>query len=741
MLRKFTGAAQALVRLRSTCIAYSLCSLATLAPFAPSHGSSMTMANPKPRTINVPIVPTKLATARNWLCWRYISHDKNGNPYKKPRKIPFYAKTGRARVNHGTEEDRRKLVTLAEAVQACKDGNYNGVGLAPLPDLPYSAVDFDNCLVGGKLVKPELQPLVASTYAEVSPSGNGLRLLYAGKLGVNASIKSLKAGVELFDGTGFVTVTGNRFNAKPVAQIDDAVRGTLRAMATGHANGNASAVQVNGHASPSVNGVPVSDVEHGDFAALPNYTRIERLLFSLPMITCDDRRTWLRMGMAIHSATNGDDAGFEIWDKWSRKSDKYMDGECREKWDEDFKVRGNASGRVDFGSVVYEVKQALLDDVDTVDEDDPLGVGPGLEPWPSIAMLANSERWEQSPPPKAMLFEDFMPHGELAALAGAGGEGKSWLSLQMASAVAIGMPLCGQWAPATSAGKVLMLNAEDSAEDFWRRAYALAQAQIWGPEEWQLFKRNVHVAPVAGAEKNMTKIVNGVLVAHSIAKRLRMAVEERGYKMVIIDPAIYFRAGDENDAMVQAAFMDAIAPVCCKGTCTVLVVQHVSKGTRQREELTVEDLRGSTAMGGAVRWAAVMRTMNAQELRNYPVGEEQRRQYVQMSIVKNNHGPVDGYWLHRTHGGVLQYEHLVSTQQSDPRPPNSGTRGPAPVVSDATVLEQLGVLDYTQAELAEHFNVSQPTISKMLKRLRKAGRIDQHNRPTGTEESDGDDLL
>lgn len=40
---------------------------------------------------------------------------------------------------------------------------------------------------------------------------------------------------------------------------------------------------------------------------------------------------WLRIGMALHHATDGSAEGFELWDQWSRKGRKY-DGSTSAKW-------------------------------------------------------------------------------------------------------------------------------------------------------------------------------------------------------------------------------------------------------------------------------------------------------------------------------------------------------------------------------------------------------------------------
>lgn len=55
----------------------------------------------------------------------------------------------------------------------------------------------------------------------------------------------------------------------------------------------------------------------------------EMLSFLNPSMSHD---LWVRVGMAIHNATDGDQRGFDLWDKWSQESTKYKDGLTAKKW-------------------------------------------------------------------------------------------------------------------------------------------------------------------------------------------------------------------------------------------------------------------------------------------------------------------------------------------------------------------------------------------------------------------------
>ncbi|RUR08561.1 DUF3987 domain-containing protein [Legionella septentrionalis] len=70
---------------------------------------------------------------------------------------------------------------------------------------------------------------------------------------------------------------------------------------------------------------------------LPDSNKIEE---ALTFISSDDRQTWVRIGMAIKSAFG--DAGFDIWDNWSKKSDAYNTKDAINTW-KSFNVDGGVT--------------------------------------------------------------------------------------------------------------------------------------------------------------------------------------------------------------------------------------------------------------------------------------------------------------------------------------------------------------------------------------------------------------
>ena len=270
--------------------------------------------------MNFDNVPMELQAKKSWLVWKFWSDEERA---KKPLKMPHYVGTGRWRKGqHGSREDRSQLATFTAAKKAVETSklNYEGIGLAMLPDLQLVAVDFDDCVKSGR-VHPDVLSLVAPTYWELSPSGKGVRAFFKGHLmdGKSISPKALKEhnrtwGVEFFCAAGFVTVTGNiteavELNGNDIIPLTDAVRDLHKACI-----GSADVNRDNKGQPP----VGMTDDE------------IKRMLESWDP-SCDYHE-WLDIGMAIHHETQGD--GFDLWNDWSSEGVDYPGERLLEyKWE------------------------------------------------------------------------------------------------------------------------------------------------------------------------------------------------------------------------------------------------------------------------------------------------------------------------------------------------------------------------------------------------------------------------
>jgi len=76
-------------------------------------------------------------------------------------------------------------------------------------------------------------------------------------------------------------------------------------------------------------------------------SRARDFLDRIPAADADDYDTWVKVGMALHSA--GDDSLLQDWIRWSATSGKYEPGICQSKW----KTFNSTSGGVSVGTLAH----------------------------------------------------------------------------------------------------------------------------------------------------------------------------------------------------------------------------------------------------------------------------------------------------------------------------------------------------------------------------------------------------
>lgn len=269
---------------------------------------------------NIDNIPAELKDMKGWLCYKITEiHETQKGP--KFNKIPVYPSSGHNRSGaQGSQSDIKNLGTFDDAITALKANSHlAGIGFAPLSDFGVVCLDVDHCVTDG-VIREDVVDLVEQTYAEVSPSGSGVRALW---LGESATLKNNAVGYELFHGTGFVTITGSQ-----VSNIYSILEGPLP-----HLTSDTRTI-LEALASP-VGGLPrilaAREVDDDfDSLAPPNAETLSDLKDALLSIPADDYSLWIRMGHALRTIN---DDGFELWMEWSATSDKFEYDEAAKKWE------------------------------------------------------------------------------------------------------------------------------------------------------------------------------------------------------------------------------------------------------------------------------------------------------------------------------------------------------------------------------------------------------------------------
>ena len=144
-------------------------------------------------------VPGELKAEPRWVCWRLVERDG------RRTKMPVDAHTGRM----AKSTDPATWATFEEAVAARGRLGCSGVGFVFGPDRAYTGLDLDHVIRGGVL-EEQYRWVVeqAGTYAEVSPSGDGLHLIFRGSKPEGA-LRCRRGPVEMYDHDRYFTVTGD----------------------------------------------------------------------------------------------------------------------------------------------------------------------------------------------------------------------------------------------------------------------------------------------------------------------------------------------------------------------------------------------------------------------------------------------------------------------------------------------------------------------------------------------------
>lgn len=144
-------------------------------------------------------VPTELRGEPRWVCWRLVERDG------RRTKMPVDARTGRM----AKSTDPATWATFEDAVAAVGRLGCSGVGFVFGPDRAYTGLDLDHVIHGGVLEERYRWVVEqAGTYTEVSPSGDGLYLIFRGHKPEGAT-RCRRGPVELYDHDRYFTVTGN----------------------------------------------------------------------------------------------------------------------------------------------------------------------------------------------------------------------------------------------------------------------------------------------------------------------------------------------------------------------------------------------------------------------------------------------------------------------------------------------------------------------------------------------------
>jgi len=152
-------------------------------------------------------VPDSLTELGQWIVWRYEQRDDG-----KPTKVPYQVNGNRA-----SSTDPKTWCSFDDALKIWQQqpNHWSGIGFVFSATDTFFGLDLDECLDATEKLKPWAQPIMErffDSYAEISPSGRGIKIWAKGTLPDGGVAFPVGDGrIEVYDRARYFTVTGNHW--------------------------------------------------------------------------------------------------------------------------------------------------------------------------------------------------------------------------------------------------------------------------------------------------------------------------------------------------------------------------------------------------------------------------------------------------------------------------------------------------------------------------------------------------
>ena len=294
------------------------------------------------------------------------------------------------------------------------------------------------------------------------------------------------------------------------------------------------------------------------------------------------REKWLRVGMAIHSATDGE--GFDLWHEWSANQPNYAGkGDCIDRW-KSFKDRPDGIGFGTLRSLAAEsgwntIAADMFDDLSRVRTRREIAaeaIASGPESRPGRRVLSSSELLDLPPENVTWLVEGMLRRKGVAMLMAAPKAGKSTLARYLSMCVARGEPFLGR---NTERSSVLFMALQDVEEELQRLFRSLKMERA----------DPIHFIGTSGPSENPEA-------------ELRWLIATYAPSLVVIDLLVSWTGMEDMDSYGKVSRqIDPFLRVARDTGACILLVHHSRKAARgEGPEDPITASLGSQAIVGLV---------------------------------------------------------------------------------------------------------------------------------------------
>jgi AAA domain/NrS-1 polymerase HBD domain len=484
-----------------------------------------------------PNIPADMLEESRWVAWAYVPREDK----RKPDKVPVNPATG----HNASSTDPATWGTYAEAQTRAVKSGLAGVGFM-LGD-GWVGIDFDNFRdeASGYLFQPVPQAVACfKTYAEVSPSKSGVKIIGRGKMpeGLRSrSHKEPKSGrqIEVYDRARFFTVTGERLDDAPleVTEMPEEFEDFCRKFLPEKNRAGDESEEVAGPGSLLSDGEVIEYILSRDGERGVELRQMWE--GSVPhRFAGDESRADASLMNALVYYTGGD---LDQADRVFRKSGLY-----REKW-----------VRADYRLLTYTFAMSGRgpDDFyhagDTADEPaKPSGSWRGR-----VVSLGRRGR----PPERVWVVRDLIPEKKTSVIYGGGSNGKSFLMADLM--LTLIDPHADRWLGLEAATRpVLYADFEQDEDEMYRRFWKLARGR--GLEE---------------VPEGVQYLYRGARGTREVVADILGWGEENGGGVVILDSVGFAIEGDSEKASDVMNFYRQHVSALEAAGLTPLLIDHQSK--------------------------------------------------------------------------------------------------------------------------------------------------------------------
>jgi biotin operon repressor len=488
--------------------------------------------------INPDNIPRELKAVDRWNVWRAIEQRGRKKPIKMPERINGYP----AATN---KEDQ--WVSFEEAYQHYSS-NPAELGLAFLLPEGMVGVDVDDCILHGGRYHSVAEVVMGAcdTYTEISPSGQGIKMIAYGHLDRKMKSVNHQAGVEMFDGgdtNRFFTITGRKLSRQSshVLPCREGLSG-IQAMI-----------------NEPLDDRPLDEEwqTDADFRA-----KVIDCLGHLRPSRAQNYHEWLNVGMALAHTDPSNDM-LQVWQDWSErhKVEDYETG-CAQRWP-GFQVDESSGRRIVTGkSIVYWARQ----DGYNPDRYSPQRI--------SLAELCRADLT------RTYLIDDFLVQGEPMLFGGAAKALKTTIALDLTISLATATPFMGLF-DVPNVVPVMMISGESG--DLTIQEYAKIIADARGVD--------TNILDSSDVSFRLPKLDDEADV-----QALLQDMHENETQVVIIDPLYRsLRAGDAaSNVFAMGEKLEQLAERIHRAGITPILLHHLRKqGRSYNHQPELEDLSQS----------------------------------------------------------------------------------------------------------------------------------------------------